>query len=104
MDRPKVLGIGFHKTGTTSLARALEHLAYRVAGPNGVRDPNIGENVYRMAYALVEEYDAFHDNPWPVLYGQLDRGYPGSRFIIPLRPTDASIESVVRHFGESTTQ
>ncbi len=28
--RPKVFGIGFHKTGTTSLGRALRALGYRV--------------------------------------------------------------------------
>jgi hypothetical protein len=30
----KAFCIGFHKTGTTSLKRALEKLRYRVAGPN----------------------------------------------------------------------
>jgi UDP-N-acetylmuramate-alanine ligase len=37
----KVFCIGFHKTGTTSLAVALKTLGYRVTGPNGVHDPDI---------------------------------------------------------------
>jgi hypothetical protein len=32
--KTKVFGIGFHKTATTSLAKALSYLGYRVTGPN----------------------------------------------------------------------
>ena len=60
---PKVFCIGFHKTGTTSLAVALRQLGYRVTGHNGVSDADIAEKVYEMAYGLVEQYDAFQDNP-----------------------------------------
>src|SRR4030095_11714834 len=77
--RAKVFCIGFHKTGTTSLAFALQRLGYRVTGPNGVNDPDIAKNVYAMAYALVERYDAFQDNPWPIIYEDLDKRYPGSK-------------------------
>ena len=31
--KTKVFGIGFHKTATTSLAKALSYLGYRVTGP-----------------------------------------------------------------------
>jgi hypothetical protein len=51
--KEKVFCIGFHKTGTTSLRVALELLGYRVTGPNGVQDPDIGKNVHELAYSLV---------------------------------------------------
>ena len=100
---PKVFCIGFHKTGTTSLALALRQLGYSVTGPNGVNDPNIAENVHQMAHALVEKYDAFQDNPWPLLYKDLDARYPHSKFVLTVRPTDAWIRSQVRHFGTDET-
>ena len=100
---PKVFGIGFHKTGTTSLAHALKLLGYAVTGPNGFRDPQIAENVYAMADSLVAEFDAFQDNPWPVIYQYLDRKWPGSKFILTLRPPEKWIDSLVRHFGEVHT-
>jgi len=68
----KVFCIGFHKTGTTSLNVALNTLGYRVTGPNGVNDPDIAKNVLRMADDLVKRYDAFQDNPWPIIYKELD--------------------------------
>ncbi len=99
----KVFCIGFHKTGTTSLAAALTTLGYRVTGPNGVRDPDIGKNVYVLADSLVEEFDAFQDNPWPVIYKYLDEKCPNSRFILTIRDSDSWIESQVRHFGHRET-
>lgn len=97
-DLPKVFCIGFHKTGTTSLKIALKILGYRVTGPNGQRDRNIGENVEALARRIVPKFDAFQDNPWPIIYRFLDQEYPGSKFILTLRPTDKWIESVTGHF------
>ncbi|HET6806880.1 MAG TPA: sulfotransferase [Frateuria sp.] len=99
----KVFCIGFHKTGTTSLAVALQTLGYRVTGPNGVQDPDIATNVHRMAYELVEKYDAFQDNPWPIIYKDLDQRYPGSKFIFTVRETQSWINSQVKHFGTRET-
>jgi hypothetical protein len=103
LNRQKVFGIGFHKTGTTSLAAALEHLGYRVTGPNGVHDPDIAENVHDMARKILDEYDAVQDNPWPLLFRELDEWYPGSRFILTRRDPDKWISSVTRHFGSDDT-
>jgi hypothetical protein len=99
----KIFCIGFHKTGTTSLAKALTILGYKVTGPNGIHDPNISQNVYEMAFHLVDKYDAFQDNPWPIIFKQIDERYPGNKFILTLRPTEEWIKSIVRHFGTDTT-
>jgi hypothetical protein len=99
----KIFGIGFQKTGTKSLAAALRRLGYSVTGPNGVDDPDIASNVHQMAHRLVERYDAFQDNPWPVLYRQLDERYRGSRFILTVREPERWIRSVVAHFGDDET-
>jgi len=99
----KILGIGFHKTGTSSLGRALQVLGYRVAGPFGVRDPNIGQRALPEALARLDRHDAAQDNPWPVLFRELDEAVPGSRFVLTDRPDDQWLDSVVRHFGGSTT-
>jgi len=98
---PKVFCIGFQKTGTTSLGNALEMLGYRVTGPTGLTLPDIPNNIHNFIYEVVEsgEYDAFQDNPWPVLYKELDARYPGSKFILTLRDTPSWLSSIVRHFG-----
>jgi hypothetical protein len=102
--KAKVFCIGFHKTGTTSLKEALEILGYRVTGPNGVNNPGINKNsVLSMAFKLVDDFDAFQDNPWPIIYKEIDERYPGSQFILTLRDSESWIKSQVKHFGSSKT-
>ncbi len=103
MKNPKIFGIGFHKTGTSSLGAALSILGYRVAGPFGATDPDIARKALPTALTLVEQFDAFQDNPWPIIYKELDERYPSSKFILTVRSTDEWIRSVVRHFGNETT-
>ncbi|MDE0242012.1 MAG: hypothetical protein OXQ84_17775 [bacterium] len=102
-DKPKVFCVGFHKTGTKSLARALEILGYRVTGPNGARDPRIAERALPMALDIVSRFDAFNDNPWPVLFREMDAAFPGARFILTRRAPETWIASVVRNFGDERT-
>lgn len=101
--RPKVFGIGFHKTATKSLAAALSQLGYRVTGPNGAREPGIAASALDIALSLVPKYDAFQDNPWPILFRELDAHVPGSKFILTTRSVDKWYDSAVRFFGASVT-
>jgi hypothetical protein len=101
--RPKVFGIGFHKTGTTSLAVALGQLGYRVTGPNGVHDPHIADSYLAMCRKLANQFDAFQDNPWPLVYREMDRLHPGSKFILTLRESDEWLRSAVGYFGSKMT-
>ena len=99
----KIFCIGFHKTGTKSLGAALENLDYRVCGPVRVKDPDIAKNASSLIHSLVPSYDAFQDDPWPLFYEDLDRRYPGSRFILTVRSPDAWIDSAVAYFGDHDT-
>ncbi len=99
----KIFGIGFHKTGTSSLARALDLLGYRVTGSFGLVDNDIANTVLVQAFDIVQDYDAFQDNPWPVIYRELDKRFPGSKFILTMRPTEQWLTSALRHFGGKTT-
>lgn len=100
---PKVFGIGFHKTGTTSLAVALQRLGYTVTGPNGVHNPDIATTAWPMAKELIDQFDAFQDNPWPVLFEELYSYRPESKFVLTRRDPNKWIRSVVKHFGTDTT-
>ncbi len=82
---------------------ALSQLGYKVTGPNGVSDPDIAKNVLPMAYSLVDDFDAFQDNPWPIIYKELDAKFPGSKFILTLRSSESWIKSQVNHFGKKET-
>lgn len=105
----KIFGIGFQKTGTSSLNRALSMLGYNAAGgirinhPKGVSipPPLTKENVLPVALAHAAKADAFSDNPWPLLYRELDAAFPGAKFVLTVRAPDEWLNSMVRHFGDT---
>ena len=99
----KVFGIGFHKTGTTSLKAALEILGYRVTGPNFVDDEDVAESALAKALAVAPQFNAFQDNPWPILYSEMDQAFPGSKFILTIRDEAEWYASTLRQFGSRTT-
>lgn len=102
----KVFCIGFHKTGTKSLAEALRILGYHVHGPAWVQDADACaslDNLWQKAMTVVNRFDAFQDNPWPLLWQRLAHAYPDARFILTTRPADAWLNSARRYFGVAST-
>lgn len=94
----KIFCVGFQKTGTTSIHRALDMLGYRVCGPAG-RKPAwqallAGQTPDQVLPDLIDSWDAFEDNPffWPRLVSE-DRSffewayerYPDARFVLTVR-------------------
>lgn len=95
----KIFCIGFQKTGTTSLGLALQQMGYKVCGPVGVTNPDIKRKALSWAVERVPEFDAFQDNPWPMIYKELDRLYPDSKFILTTRHPRSWIKSAQKYFG-----
>jgi hypothetical protein len=83
------------------MGRALHYLGFRVCGAVGLKDPDIPANIKRIAFDQVPNYDAFQDNPWPILFRELDAQFPGSKFIMTRRNSASWIRSVVKHFGST---
>lgn len=105
MQQSKVFCIGFHKTGTSSLGRALRLLGYNVRRSelSDFKTPRAAQEILDFAFAQAEQYEAFRDNPWPIVYREMDRKFFDSKFILTVRPAANWINSVVRHFGAETT-
>lgn len=104
MDTPKIFVIGLHKTGTTSLSMALKQLGYRVMEQE-IANPQLDQDMlFDLATQKLNQYDAFRDDYWPMLYQMVDQHIPNSKFILTERPTDQWINSVVRHFGSTENQ
>lgn len=101
--RTKVFCVGFHKTGTSTLNTALTRLGYRVRSVLKIHDENVAATAETAARALLDQYDAFEDNPWPILFRELDAWAPGSKFILTLRDVDAWYLSALKHFGRTPT-
>ncbi len=103
----KVFVIGFQKTGTTSMGAALETLGYHLGGgfrvnhPRGVPIPLpiTQEKLASAARSFALRADAFEDNPWPIVFREMDQAFPGSKFILTRRDPATWIDSMIRHFG-----
>lgn len=98
----KIFGIGFPKTGTTSLEFALETLGYRVLRGHW-KFPHTFylqalyiHRDYDEIFRLTDYWDAFADTPWggTDLYEEISRRLPDSRFILTLRDPDSWYESL----------
>ena len=81
----KVFGIGWAKTGTTTLGRCLEVLGYRHVGQRLDLVPHLERGDFAAIQAVAAEADAFEDWPWLLLFRELDRAFPGSRFVLTTR-------------------
>lgn len=55
---------------------------------------------WRKVTHTIDRYDAVEDNPYPLIYKELDRLYPGSKFILTLREPNSWYKSVTRHIGD----
>ena len=104
-SKVKVFGIGFHKTGTSSLGEALRLLGYTpIANFTPKLLPSIQSGDFGAVKRFCEPFQAFEDNPWPLIYRELDEMFPGSKFVLTLRPTESWISSLTKHFGGSSTE
>lgn len=100
--KTKIFGIGLSKTGTTSLARAVEILGYKTRDYIGVTRYRTGD-LSCINLREIDENDAFTDTPIPSFYKQLDERYPNSKFILTTRNVDAWLKSCKKQFTERIT-
>jgi hypothetical protein len=102
----RIFGIGMHKTGTTSLHRALELLnfnSWHWSSAHYAKAIWAEMTAFGKSTAL-EHYYALCDLPIPMLYKQLDQAYSNSRFILTLRDEESWLASVERHWGRTTNK
>ena len=68
-----------------------------------MKDPDIASNALAIALQLVDQFDAFQDNPWPILYRELYERFPDEKYILTYRDPEKWIKSQVRHFARQET-
>ena len=96
--RSKIVGVGLNKTGTSTLGVCmrhwgLKHVSYDVDAFNLWR-----ERDYAGMLGRARPFDSFEDWPWPLVYRELDRTFPGSKFILTRRKDPETwFESLRKH-------
>lgn len=100
--RPRVFGIGLNKTGTTSLHNALIELGFNSLHWGGEAAHEavqraIAEDAPLLTH-LDPAYDAFSDiGVLSRRFAMCDRQYPGSKYILTVRPVEEWLDSRRRH-------
>jgi hypothetical protein len=100
MKEPKVFCVGWHKTGTTTMGDALLTLGYKVMGARLDFADLLLQGEVDTVVKQVDSFDALQDVPWAALYKELDRRYPGSKFILTMRDEQSWLNSASRHFKD----
>ena len=97
----KIFGIGLSRTGTKSLAVALNELGIpTVWYPQDAQTfAELAIGKYRLS--ILHRYDGMTDTPASPYYPQWDVEYPGSKFILTTRAMDAWLLSCAKHWGQS---
>lgn len=98
-DSSKLFGIGLSKTGTTSLAHALEILGYRTKDYLGISRYSRGD-LSSIDLDVLDQYDALTDTPIPSFYRELDVRYPNSKFILTVRDREGWLKSCKKQFTQ----
>jgi hypothetical protein len=93
----KVFGIGWAKTGTTTLGACLEILGYSHQGQDLDLVYDVESGHLERIFSVVDRFDVFEDWPWILLYKELDERYPNSKFILTIRDTDRWWRSYQNH-------
>ena len=91
--KQKIFGIGWAKTGTTTLGKCFEHLGYSHTSTdlNLLRTIMTGD--LNLARCRANEFETFEDWPWPLLFKEVDQWFPGSKFVLTIRNPDKWMQS-----------
>ena len=94
----KVFGVGLNKTGTTSLGQFLAKAGFRLQEDSSMVKVNQALGGSPALLALAEDYSAFEDIPWPLVYRQCAERFPSARFVLTTRASaDEWFTSMYRH-------
>lgn len=84
----KVFGVGWAKTGTTTLGECFKSFGFRHYGYK--------LSLLNMPYTAVmiaKRHDSFEDWPWTLFYKEMDKAFPGSKFVLTTRDSTRWLKS-----------
>ena len=99
MTRGKVFGIGFNKTGTSSLGAALRRLGYKHVSHSSKMLAAYEAGDFDRMIAETRNHDSFEDWPWPLIFRQFYAEYGDDAcYILTVRlSAEAWLDSLKQH-------
>ena len=99
-ERPKVLCIGYQKTGTTSFGAAMRCLGYSHYGHDGdLSKTLLQKGQIERCLTLAESFDSFDDLPWshPALARAFSQRFSDAKYVLLERTEDEWYASYRAH-------
>lgn len=94
----KIFGIGYPKTGTTTLGYCFERLGCRHQSYDMLLAEKFCQGDRLAVLNAAKAYDTFEDWPWFLAYETLATAYPQAKFILTMRQTSSAyVNSLYRH-------
>lgn len=99
--KPKVFGLGLSRTGTRSLTSSLQMLGFDPV--HYPYDPDTYNEIANGQYDLtiLKHHDGITDITVSSYYAQLDKLYPGSKFILTVRDKASWLRSCENHWANA---
>lgn len=101
-SRPRVLCVGFAKTGTTSFGAAMRRLGFSHYGYDRDLEERRARGDLGSCLELAGQFDSLDDLPWcsPDLVAGFRRRFPGSRYVLLERDETDWLRSYFAFYGE----
>lgn len=104
-QKNKVIGVGFHKTGTTTLGQALQLLGYNHISYSREAFLLYHASEISAVLTLMDYFDSFDDWPWPLLYQEIYERFPESKFILTKRSNEERwFASLAKHVSRGPNE
>ncbi len=103
----KVCGVGWAKTGTTTLGDCLKALGYRHVSGRLDLVRHLDERDLEPVLRVAARFESMEDWPWLLLYREIDAAFPGTKFVLTTRDRPRWLQSyrnMLRTQGEATAQ
>lgn len=103
----KVFLVGFGRTGTKTMAKALRSSGLNVLDMKKERINRTKlvrawkERNWDFLFDLSDRYDVVEDHPWPMMYKELTGRYPQAKFIFTYRDSESWLRSIINHTIEN---
>jgi hypothetical protein len=89
----KIFGIGWPKTGTKTLGECFKILGFDHESIRLDLVADLQNNDLSRIFKIAQGKDTFEDWPWIILYKDMDRQFPGSKFILTYRDPNKQLQS-----------
>ena len=103
----KIFGIGWAKTGTTTLGECFKILGFDHQSQDLGLVKGIQHGDLSLIIALAKKKHTFEDWPWIILYKELDEAFPNSRFVLTRRKPEEwilSYKNMLANQGEASEE